>query len=331
MKFIKRNIPIFITGLVLLIIFLFIIVASQTKSTEIPALKTVDDTDLIAAHTYVLGFTEAPLSLVTFANYRNSAELSYIDVIYEVYKENPRYLSVALRPFPTTIDDKIVAKAAQIAGDQGKYWEYATVALEHTGEEVSEKTIIGWAEILNLDSKKFQKNLSDAGYDSIIEADITALEKLGITTTPTFFLNKQKLNVKDAQDLKEQLEAEIARIIKEKQVTTAAKSEDSIEEPKEKELTSEQKKRVETLMEVKFTEKGWEPNEVQPFKGQPVRWSNTTDKAIYLQPLDKTYEGLKSIVEIKPGEFYEYKFPTGGIFRYQEMGSYYWGMVIIDW
>jgi protein-disulfide isomerase len=331
MRFIKRNIPIFITGIVLLVIFLFVIFASQSKPSVITTLKTVDEADLIADHTYILGFPEAPLSLVIFSNYRNMDELAYLDAIYEVYKENPRYLSVALRPLPTTEDEKLVAKAAQIAGDQGKYWEYAVVGLENSSEEASENNLLLWAKNLELNTKEFEKDLKNADFEKLIESDIKDAEKLEVTTTPTFFLNKQRLFVKDAQDLKEQLESEIARIKKEKSLEKPTDTEEIIEEPKEKELTAAQKKRIETVMEIKYTEEGWNPSEAQPFKGEPVRWINTTDKAIYLQPLDKTYEGLKGIVEIKPGEYFEYKFPTGGLFYYQEMATFNWGMVIIDW
>ncbi len=331
MRFIKRNIPIFVTGLALLVLFAIVIALSQTKQAEVPTLKTIDDADLIAAHTYILGFPEAPLSLVAFSNYQNSVELAYLDAIFEVYKAEPRYLSVALRPFTKTSEGKAVAKAAQIAGDQGKYWDFAVLALENSDETPTEKTLISWATLLNLDIKKFESALKDKGFDSIIEADLKDVEKLEIVTSPTFFLNKQRLDVRNAQDLKDLLELEIARIKREKKLEVAEEEEGTVAEPEEKELTPQQKARIETLMEIKYTEEGWDPAEAQPFKGQPIRWENTTDRTIYLQPLDKSYEGFKGIVAIEPGEFFEYKFPSGGIFRYQEMATYNWGMVIIDW
>ena len=322
--------PIFLTGLALLVVFLVVILTSQTKQTELPELKSLDEADLIAAHTYILGFSEAPLSIVTFSNFKNLDEVAYLDVIYNLHKENPRYLSAALRPLPKTEEGKLVSKGAQIAGDQGKYWEFATIALENSSEKADEKFLTNWAKTLGLDTGKFQKDLKEKGYEQIIEADINDADKLGINTTPTFFLNAQRLSVKNAQDLKEQLESEIARIKKEKGLEVNEEGE-IIEEPEVKELTPMQKKRVETLMEVKYTAEGWDPKEAQPFKGQPVRWENTTNETIYLQPLDRNYEGLKNLVEIKPGEYFEYKFPSGGIFRYQEMATLNWGIIIIDW
>jgi len=335
MRFIKRNIPIFLTGLILLVLFAIIIAVSQTKPVEIPTLKTIDEADLIAGHTYILGFPEAPLSLVIFANYQNSPELPYLDAAYEVYKKEPRYLSLALRPFTQTTEGKLIAKAAQIAGDQGKYWEYAVLALEkgainnENKEKITEKILLDWASLLNLNKSKFESGLKDKGYDSLIEADLKDAGKLEIVTSPTFFLNKQRLSAKNAEELKQLLEEEIARIKREKKIDLPG--EETLVEPEEKELTPMQKERIETLMEIKYTEEGWDPKEVQSFKGQTIRWTNTTNKTIYLQPLDKSYEGLKSIVTIEPGQYFEYKFPSGGIFRYQEMATYHWGMVIIEW
>lgn len=340
MQFIKRNIPIFLMGLVLLVVLLYIIFASQSKSSSLPTLTVIEKAELIAPHTYVLGFPQSPVSLVIFADYQDPRTLPYLKMVYNVYSENSSYLTVGLRPYPKSAGSALVAKGAQVAGDEGKYWDFVVLALENLDKTPSKEVLKSWAQSLNLDAQKFQEGLEDKNLDLLVEADIKDAKGLGVDFLPAFFLNGELLKVTSPQDLGTRLNAEISFFQQDKtsednalpDVSDVTES-SGTQEPKsqKEELTYAEKERIKTLMEIKYTGNGWDPKEVQPFRGQTVRWENTTSEPIFLQGLSKTYKDLSKIIRIEPGEYFEYKFPSGGIFKYQELRTKSWGIVLVDW
>ena len=328
MNFIKRNIPIFLTGAVLLVIFIVIIALSQTKTAKTPELVTVKDINYIAPHTYLLGFPEAPFSVVMFSNYSSSQEKECLTVLLDLYRENRNYLNAAVRPYSTKDTDILKAKATQLAGDQNKFWEYLEEVFDINGTQEEASAL---ASKLGLEVKAFNQKLNGDEISAIISADLADAKRLRVTATPTIFVNEEKVEVSSPEELRQKIQEMIDRL-KAGNPADSSKTADSSEaESKKKELTPDQKKRVETIQEIYYTDSGWSPADIPIFKGQTVRWTNNTEEPIILVPLDKNYEDLRSPREILPGESLEFKFPSGGLFRYEERKSFNWGMLTIEW
>jgi protein-disulfide isomerase len=78
--------------------------------------------------------------------------------------------------------------AAECAGEQGKFWEYADLLFsdqkEYTKDEFS-----GLAGKLGLDVGRFQTCLDDGKIKEYIRKDIEEAERLGIKATPTLIIN----------------------------------------------------------------------------------------------------------------------------------------------
>ena len=83
-------------------------------------------------------------------------------------------------------------EAALAAGAQGKFWEMHDILFENQ-TRLSRADLIGYARQLGLDLVAFQKALDNHMYRSIIEGDLAEAKGLGVTTTPTVFVNGRRL------------------------------------------------------------------------------------------------------------------------------------------
>ena len=246
----------------------------------------------------------------------------------DLYRENRNYLNVAVRPYSTKDADILKAKATQLAGDQNKFWEYLEEVFDINGTQEEASAL---ASKLGLEAKTFNQKLNGDEIGAIISADLADAGGLGVIATPTIFVNEEKIEVSSSEELRQKMQEMMDRLKTGNPTDSSITTDSSVAEPEKKELTPDQKRRVETIQEISYTNDGWSPDDIPIFKGQTVRWINNTEEPIILVPLDKTYEDLRSPKEILPGEFLEFKFPSGGLFRYEERKSFNWGMLTIEW
>ena len=89
------------------------------------------------------------------------------------------------------------AEAAECAGEQNAFWQYYdTLYNSQAGENVGafrDERLIQFASGLNLDTTAFQQCMTDRRYLSKIEADTGEGRTRGVSSTPTFFINGQKV------------------------------------------------------------------------------------------------------------------------------------------
>jgi protein-disulfide isomerase len=89
------------------------------------------------------------------------------------------------------------AEAAECAGEQGKFWDYANYVLTHqAGENVgafSQQNLKGFAQKVGLDTAKFNSCLDSGKYTQTVKQETLQGQSLGVHSTPTFFVNGQLL------------------------------------------------------------------------------------------------------------------------------------------
>jgi hypothetical protein len=83
------------------------------------------------------------------------------------------------------------------------------------------------------------------------------------------------------------------------------------------------------IMEIKYTQKGWIPRDVNSVLGQLVRWTNSTDKPIYLKQKMPTYDELKEPVLIEPGKTFEFRLYQNRLWTYEEKDSKDFGSIYV--
>jgi len=92
------------------------------------------------------------------------------------------------------------AMAAECANEQGRFWEYHDKLYdEWRGEYVGTYTkpnLKKFAADLKLDTDKFATCIDTDRTRQVIEQDIAEANRLGINSTPSFFVNGRKLEIR---------------------------------------------------------------------------------------------------------------------------------------
>ncbi len=174
-----------------------------------------DPGKLVRAENHMTGSKDAKVILVEFGDFQCpfcATAAPAVKQIREEYKANSDF-SFVFRNFPLPQHQyaKLTAQAAEAAGAQGKYWEMLDVIYEKQNEWVGSsntlETLVKYATDLGLDVPKFRDDVTHNRYTQQIETDLTDAGAIGVNSTPTFYLNGEKLNTtSDYNTLKQKID-----------------------------------------------------------------------------------------------------------------------------
>ncbi|WP_326592123.1 DsbA family protein [Streptomyces sp. NBC_01294] len=113
-------------------------------------------------------------------------------------------LDIRLRHFPLEKHKHsfAAAQAAEEAAEQGQGWPYAEAVLTRAGEldERGEAVLLDVARELGLDAEEFDTALIDGRHILIVDADHAEGKAIGVTGTPTYVIDGQRLDGGKSQD-----------------------------------------------------------------------------------------------------------------------------------
>ena len=117
--------------------------------------------------------------------------------LYEKYVKDGT-LRLEWKDFPYQGRESVTAAlAARAAQAQGRFWEYHDLIYENQSSGNSggynEENLTALAEEAGLDVDRFREDLEGARYDEVVQADFREGQDLGISGTPTFFINDRAL------------------------------------------------------------------------------------------------------------------------------------------
>jgi len=109
-------------------------------------------------------------------------------------------LAIVYRHFPLTSihpNAKSAAFAAEAGGKQGKFWEMHNLIFENQSEwkdkRKPDEIFINYAQRLNLNIDQFKTDLASKEIRQKVENAYQNAVRLGLNSTPTFFLNGKKI------------------------------------------------------------------------------------------------------------------------------------------
>lgn len=163
---------------------------------EVPAAAAEDTNGTLRYDIPVDGFPsvgpeDAPIVLVEFSDFGCSFCAKWHNESYEdlmaAYPGQIRfvYRDVPFRAFPAS-------EAAQCARQQDAFWAYHDKLFGYE-YGLSKEAYLQYASELNLDMDEFVTCLNEHRYEAKIQRDLDAARELGISSTPTFFINGIKL------------------------------------------------------------------------------------------------------------------------------------------
>ncbi|MBT3604509.1 MAG: thioredoxin domain-containing protein, partial [Candidatus Latescibacteria bacterium] len=136
-----------------------------------------------------LGSTAAPVTIVAFSDLECSYCARAHGTIEALVKRRPNDVRIVYRHFPLAHLHKHARYAAEVAASahlQGKFWELVDVLFKNQ-KELTPKDVRRLVQEAGVDMAQLDAQL-EAGKRTV-EADIEAGKALGITSTPTFFIN----------------------------------------------------------------------------------------------------------------------------------------------
>lgn len=162
-----------------------------------PAAAAADEQEITRYDIPTEGFPsegpdDAPIVIVEFSDFQCPYCTKWHNETYKPLLEAyPDQIKLVYRNFPLTSihpDAYLSAEAAICAGDQERYWEYHE-ALFESKYGLGVDALKLYAEELGLDTDTFNSCLDGHDYQDFVRADMNFAAELGVSSTPTFFVN----------------------------------------------------------------------------------------------------------------------------------------------
>ena len=135
-------------------------------------------------------------------------------VMTDLREKYGKDVTFVVRYLPLHGNSMNAALAAEAAREQGKFEEmhdklFETQAEWSHSESSKEKTFEGYAQELGLDMKQYRASLKDPAATKRIEQSTKDAQTLGVTGTPTFVLDGNKIEPTTIADFETKLDAAI--------------------------------------------------------------------------------------------------------------------------
>jgi protein-disulfide isomerase len=137
------------------------------------------------------GLATAPITIAEFAEFQCPFCLNVNDTlrqIEETYKDRVRFVWKHLPLVRIHSHAMDAAVAAEAARNQGKFWEYHDKLFANQ-QQLEPNDLRRYAQELGLDLPRFDRDREDQELRTKVQADMAEATSLGVTATPTFFIN----------------------------------------------------------------------------------------------------------------------------------------------
>lgn len=166
---------------------------------------------------YLPASSSASVTLVEFGDYECPACGVYSPFVQQLLTDFAGKINYVFRNYPLSqhTNALISSYAVEAAGLQGKYWQMheKMYSAQSDWSNLSDPTsvFIGYAKDLSLDTNQFSSDINSSTVKNMVQNDTNDGNTIGITETPTFYLNGQKITLAGSYDqLKSLIESALA-------------------------------------------------------------------------------------------------------------------------
>lgn len=140
------------------------------------------------------GNEKSPLTIVYYSDFGCDSCAGADPILSALEKEFPDKIRFVWKDFPvhknTFPESYEIHKAARCAATLGKFWDFERIAFLHTGElRLNTPVLERIISETGLDSAAIHDCMKSPGITGILNDNEFEAQALGITATPTFFLN----------------------------------------------------------------------------------------------------------------------------------------------
>ncbi len=170
----------------------------------------------VVINSHVRGNQDSSVKLVEYSDFQCPACSQAYPFVEEAVAEFGDQISFEYKHFPLITIHKFAvpaARAAEAADQQGKFWEMYSKLFEDqsvwSNSQNPETYFIQYASDLGLDVDQFKSQMNSSVITDAVTASFSEARDLGLTGTPTFFLNGEKMTLNTFDDFRTQIESAI--------------------------------------------------------------------------------------------------------------------------
>lgn len=171
---------------------------AEKKAAEVASQPPADANLLVRPHSRSLGPADAKVTVVEFLDPECEACRAIYPGVKKLLGQYGGKVRLVVRYMPLHGNSVYAASALEAAGEQGKYWEMLEALFEQQprwGSHHAPKPelIPEIAAGVGLDMAAFNRTVNSTAHKALIETDRADGRSLGVTGTPTFFVDGKKL------------------------------------------------------------------------------------------------------------------------------------------
>lgn len=162
--------------------------------------KTTEGNTQVQASQHVTGKNTMGVTLLEYGDFQCPYCGQYYPIVKGVVEQYGDKIAFQFRNFPLVQIHKnamAASRAAEAADKQGRYWEMHDLLYtnQSSWSESSNPTTFfnQYATQLSLNQKQFTSDMNSQATLDVINADLAAGGKVGVDSTPTFFINGKKV------------------------------------------------------------------------------------------------------------------------------------------
>lgn len=171
---------------------------------------------LVRSYSPTLGPSEAKVTIVEFFDPECEACRAFYPAVKEVLKEFDGKVRLVLRYMPFHKNSVYAASVLEATRKQGKFWETLEMMFARQPEWASHhdpkpELLMTYMKALGLNMETLRDSLQDSEPKSKIQQDQQDGNQLGVTSTPTFFVNGKPLHQIGYEELRSAVKGELKR------------------------------------------------------------------------------------------------------------------------
>jgi protein-disulfide isomerase len=138
----------------------------------------------------IRGSESAKVTIVEWADFQCPFCVRVAPTLEQINKEYGDKVRFAFKHLPLSMHNKAQAahQASEAAHRQGKFWEMHD-RIFASPKDLSEETYLKYASEIGLDVDRYKSDFDSSPVRKAIEEDLEQARKLGVTGTPSFFIN----------------------------------------------------------------------------------------------------------------------------------------------
>lgn len=178
---------------------------------------------LIRSDSPTLGRADAPVTVVEFLDPECESCAAFAPAVKKLIKNYNGKIRLVVRYMPLHPNSVSAATFTEAAGEQGKYWQAQELLFQkqsewgakhgpNTGSSADINALFKkYASELELDFDKINAAFEDNRYQAKIQRDYQDGQTLGVSQTPTLFVNGRKLSRLGESELRFLIDDELRR------------------------------------------------------------------------------------------------------------------------